>query len=532
MRYRLAVHIVLLLVVCSASRAQDLIPDPSFGINGHVTTSFKTLDSRITSILIQPDNKILACGSSFSGSSNRLALARFNADGTVDKSFGKDGKILVPVGSYMEYESNDIQLLPDGSIIVAVTNGKLSDQHIILLKFDIHGNAVEDFGANGIVTAVFDQKSVVTSLAVQDDGKIVIGGKIYEDFSLDYTDFLIARFLPDGSADRSFGIDGRVTVNFGTATNKHVVSEDAVNSIKIQPDGKILAAGFTFAEPSNSTSDFAMIRLHFDGSIDDGFGKNGRVITNFGRGETAHSLKLLNDGKILLSGIYYYNDDSAQKACIAKYNEDGRLDTEFGDGGKVITEFAGDFSSGFVFSSIWQSKGKLLISGYINNNDADLMLICYNADGTIDKSFGENGHIVVDLGGNETAYASASAQDGSVILGGSFQDKSHRSFLVTKFKPIVAPVFAVGDTSFSFGPNPFSKYIDIELNHKTKDPIVIEIMNITGDKITTLVPSNPCGDGCISERIVMPDTLSEGTYLLNISSGDAAATVEIHKKQN
>jgi uncharacterized delta-60 repeat protein len=531
MLQRVGINIIACLLLSTTFSAQNLIPDENFGKGGCTSTSFKTLDSRISALALQPDKKIIACGSAFSGHSNRLAIARFNSDGSIDESFGTSGKVLAPFGTYMEYETNTLQVLKDGSILVAATNGLLSDQHIVLLKFTVDGKPEKSFGSDGVVKAVFQNKSVASSLAIQSDGKIVVGGKLFEEFSLDYTDFLISRFLPDGTPDDSFGVKGSAIINFGTTINRHAVSEDAIYTLKLQPDGKILAAGYTYAEPTHSTSDFALLRLNFDGSPDTTFGKNGRVITNFKHGETAHTMQLLDDGKIILGGILFFNDDSSQKACLAKYNIDGSLDKTFGHDGKLTTDLNGGSASGFTFSSILQKDGKLLLTGYINNVDADLLIIRYNPDGDLDETFGDNGQFTADVGGNETAYTSISQPDGTIFLGGSTQSNSYRSFLLTKFKPELQSNFEVGSTTFSVSPNPFTQYIDVEFSLKKSEPLHIEIVDSAGNSITSVIPDQPCGAGCISERIVLPETLSEGMYFLNVSNGATVSTVKIQKTE-
>ncbi|MBF0695204.1 MAG: T9SS type A sorting domain-containing protein [Flavobacterium sp.] len=522
------VAFVVLLIGCSVT-AQNLTTDNAFGQNGHTITSIKNRQASIASLGLQSNKKIIACGSAFDGSSNQLVLTRYSTDGLLDKSFGTAGRVVLPIGTYMQYESNSVHILKNNSILVAATDGAKSDQHIVLLKFHPNGSQDRNFGKNGIARVNLPQKSVASSIAVQSDGKIIVGGKISEEYSLDYTDFLVGRFLPNGSPDESFGVNGFTMINFGTTTNRHVVSEDVVHSLKIQPDGKIIAAGFTFAEPSNSTSDFAMLRLNFDGSPDTTFGKNGRVITNFGRGEIAESIQLADDGKILLSGIYYYNDDASQKICLAKYNSDGTLDTNFGINGKVVNDFNNDANSGFAFASHLQPDGKLIVGGYVDNTSVDLFLQRFNADGTPDVSFGFDGQLTIDRGADETANVIFPLADGSLLLGGGSRRGSKRDFLLTKVKTHLKSNFKFGADSFSVSPNPFKKYIDVEFNMIQNEPIVIEVRDALGNNVTSVVPEKIGGKGGVSERINFPDTLSAGMYYLNISAGDRVSTVRIQK---
>src|SRR4029079_12955967 len=170
------------------------------------------------------------------------------------------------------------------------------------------------------------------------DGKLVVVGQTYQNNDFSAEDFVVARYNPDGTLDRTFGSRGRVKTDFpGLAA--------VASSVVIQPDGKIVVAGgafplFTFL------GDFKIVRYNPDGSLDESFGSGGIVTTSFpGQGSYAFSVALQPDGKIIAAGTDFVNfsseDDSDTDFALERYNPDGTPDSTFGNGGQVTTDFDG-----------------------------------------------------------------------------------------------------------------------------------------------------------------------------------------------
>ena len=141
------------LLCFAVSRGQNLVLDTDFGINGKTVTSFGTDDSILATLALQPDGKILACGSYYKYDSNlganpsninQIAVSRFNADGSLDTTFGIDGKILVPFGANRENENNNIFVLNDGKFLIRANNyvnnfPSPSTENYVLLKYNSNG---------------------------------------------------------------------------------------------------------------------------------------------------------------------------------------------------------------------------------------------------------------------------------------------------------------------------------------------------------------------------------------------------------
>src|SRR5262245_1644952 len=151
-----------------------------------------------------------------------------------------------------------------------------------------------------------------------------------------------------GDLDGTFGIGGKVTTDLSGG-------EDEAKAVAIQPDGKIVVAGLS----EGLNLDFAVARYNTDGTLDINFGINGKVITDFsGRRDVAFAVGLQADGKIVVAGTA--GNASNTDFAIARYNVDGSLDTAFGIGGKVTTDFGKDDSANVL--SI-QSNGNIVIAG-------------------------------------------------------------------------------------------------------------------------------------------------------------------------
>jgi uncharacterized delta-60 repeat protein len=262
------------------------------------------------------------------------------------------------------------------------------------------GSLDMSFGNGGKVITPFTNFSgdFAYAVAIQSDGKIVSAGTSSADFAL-------TRHNPDGSLDNSFGAGGKITTSVGSFI-------DASYAVTLQPDGKIVAAGYTFG----TFEDFALVRYNTDGTLDSSFGTGGKVITAIGTSsDVASSLAIQTDGKIIAAGFTYsMNEDFA----LVRYNTDGTLDNTFGVGGKVITQIAS--GSDFLSAIAIQSDGKIVAVGSSKNSNLtnpEFTLIRYDSDGSLDNTFGTGG-IVTTVIGNSSAHAVALQPDGRIVVAG------------------------------------------------------------------------------------------------------------------
>ena len=351
--------------------------DTSFGNGGKVVSDFGASDSA-HAVALQPDGKIVAAGASQSSSIGNIVLARYNADGSLDSTFGNGGKITTDING--QYERADALVLQaDGKLVTAgfICGGGNCD--VLLIRYNSNGGLDSTFGSGGIVTTDYNGQGVdsARALVLQPDGKIVAAGSVYLSAK---SDFALARYNSNGTLDTTFGAGGIVTTDFGD-------SEDA-SDVVIQPDGKIVAAGsFGDGDPDNDPSKFALARYNADGTLDTTFGSGGKVLTDLG--QSGHfiglsGLALQAGGKIVVAGgVRLFNENFAsvsENFALVRYNTSGTLDTTFGAGGIVTTNF-GVFvraAGGIVI----QPDGKVVAAGYTvhENNSSDIALARYVLD--------------------------------------------------------------------------------------------------------------------------------------------------------
>ena len=299
--------------------------DSNFGTAGRVITSLSTLasDDEAWALALQPNGKIIAVGSMRNTGGGLVAtgVVRYNPDGSLDPSFGTGGIVLLE-----RAVDRAVALQADGKIICGGGGGssQLADYQITRLNRD--GTPDSTFGSGGHVTIDFaGSGDGVYGLAVQPDGKIIAAGR--SRLLGDDDNFAVARLNPDGSLDNTFGTGGKVATDFNSEA-------DFGFAVALQPDAKIVVAGQ--ARTGTNEWSFGLVRYNVDGTLDTTFGVDGRVRTDFGIVDSANAIKLQPNGKIVAAGLI-----GPGGFALARYNPDGSLDSTFSGTGKTTVFFEG-----------------------------------------------------------------------------------------------------------------------------------------------------------------------------------------------
>ncbi len=375
--------------------------DSTFGTGGKVSTGFGGTGDSAAALVLLPDGKMAAAGGMWSGELYDFALARFNADGSLDPTFGGGtGKVTTDIAG--RDLAAALILQPDGKLVAAgVSQTGGVSANFALARYHPNGSLDSTFGTGGKVITDFGGLDLATALILQPDGKLVAAGVSKTgDASFD---FALARINADGSLDSTFGTGGKVITDFGG-------SDDWAAALVLQPDGKLVAAGFSGTDSAN----FALARYHPNGSLDSTFGTGGKVITDFGGSDLANALVLQPDGKLVAAGDRVDGAETHVFA-LARYNPNGSLDLTFGGGtGKVITDFDGSASAGDL---VVQPDGKLVAAGSYTR--ADFALVRYHPNGSLDSAFGAGGKVITDIGGpDDSASALVLQPDGKLVAAG------------------------------------------------------------------------------------------------------------------
>ncbi|MBW4612260.1 MAG: DUF4114 domain-containing protein [Desmonostoc vinosum HA7617-LM4] len=302
----------------------------------------------------------------------------------------------------------------DGKIVVV---GKSGDDFVVA-RYLVNGTLDSSFDSDGKNTHGFlGGTDIAYGVAIQSDGKILSAGESNGNFAL-------ARYRTDGDHDNSFGVNGRVVTDFGGSDGGYsVVVQQVAN-------GKILVAG-------QSNGNFAIARYNSNGSLDNTFDGDGRLTTDFDGNDVGRSIILQPDGKIVVAG----NSDGS--FAIARYNTNGSLDNTFGSGGKVVTGLGGNDIGRSV---ILQPDGKILVAG---NSGGNFALVRYTSNGVLDTTFDTNGIVITGLGSNDIGRSIALQSDGKILVAGN----SGGSFAIVRYRINNAP------TDLSLSPTSFNENI-------------------------------------------------------------------------
>jgi len=287
----------------------------TFGDGGKVVTAIN-LEAVAHDVALQPDGKIVAAGrilnENFGRDTLDFALARYNPDGSLDSSFDGNGiRVTGFGGEFDDAVARTVAIQPNGKIVSAgfhdALNGREPRFALALTRHHTDGKLDTSFDGDGKVITTFGSVDAsAQSVAIQADGKIVVAGRAGDKLAL-------ARYLPDGSLDPSFGSGGRVAISVGSGA-------DRADAVAIQPDGKIVAAGRTAQGGGN----VALVRLLPNGVLDSSFGDAGRVITGIGGDESANGIAIQDDGRILIAGKTSTGDG---RFLLARYHAEAIDDT-------------------------------------------------------------------------------------------------------------------------------------------------------------------------------------------------------------
>src|SRR5205814_6580715 len=319
------------------------------------------------------------------------------ADGGLDPTHGEGGMVTTDIHHSTDI-ANAVVIQADGKLVVVgqiYKNNDYSNEDFVVTRYNTDGTLDNTFGRGGKARTDFPGLAAVPSaVVIQADGKIVVAGGAFPLFTF-AGNFEVVRYNPNGSLDRSFGNGGIVTTTFPEGSYAFDVA--------LQPDGKIIAAGTVFVDfnPGDlSDTDFALYRFNSDGSLDTTFGNGGMVTTDFfGNEDDAFSILIQPDGKIVAVGSA--NDPATfYDFAAARYLSNGTIDTPFGVAGKVSTDF-GDQNFDRARSAALQADGKIVAAGFAisqNGGVQNFAVARYTSNGVLDTTFSRDGKTQIDFG--------------------------------------------------------------------------------------------------------------------------------------
>lgn len=396
--------------------------DKTFGCIGRVITA-EGIDTRVYDAAIQTDGKILVAAANLPNydKDENFLLRRYNSDGTEDKTFGKDGKVIADrergwqqltiyhvtiaiqndekiviagedfavfryningtldssfkaskhIFTYSIAKANDIVIQPDGKVVVVGSKSPFALGGMAIVRYNTDGSLDKSFGENGIALILEDEDAEAMSVVLQPDGKIVAGG-IKRDYAFNQ-EMLLVRVLPDGHADRCFGNNGVVITHLPGA------DEGFINSVALQKDGKIVAGGSVIVNTLDNH--FAVLRYKSNGELDSSFNCKGSAIDN--TISNCNAVIIQHDGKIIAGGDWEGYDEFRFK--LNRYNTDGSPDVSFGKSGNgiVTTTITKRYPYAECHALALQTDGKIVAAGWLDlDQRRDIAITRYLGDGS------------------------------------------------------------------------------------------------------------------------------------------------------
>ncbi len=512
----------------------DGLLDATFGTGGVVITPVGIDDDRCWAINIMSDGKILLCGTANNGSNDDFAMVRYLENGTLDATFGTDGIVLFDFYGDNDYGYGVTTQLDNKIVMVGSATVAYPHREFAIARFNNDGSVDNTFDFDGKVTTdMCDFTSEkATSVIVLSDNKIVVGGNCFGSIG-------IARYNGDGSLDNSFSTDGHLVTNVG-------VDQTYPISIATQSDGKIVAAGHEIEDaPYYTKMNFGLVRYNVDGNLDESFGDEGVVITNFDTltGDVGLALAIQTDGKIIVAGQSYTVCFGIGYFALARYNTNGTLDTTFGIGGLVNTDFG--YSHDAAFAVAIQPDGKIIAGGQSGPNDlarryfglARYLNDCFYAtDKSIIQTSNiltavatdlayqwvdcENDYLPVADGTNQTYTATQNGTYAVIFTDGACVDTSE--CVVVNTVDITSGSTSTAITVF---PNPFTETLSLTMNIDGTNNITGEIFlyNNLGELILTAKAIN--GKAVFNTAELFP-----GVYVVNCMVGDVSRNLVVVKR--
>lgn len=397
----------ILLSTAVFSQAGTL--DDTFGDDGIVLYNYaEDHHDNAFDIHVYDDNSMIVAGTHMDFSYTSISvLQKFLPDGSIDESWGSGGMVEFTAG--VESHPRSMIVQDDGKILVSgVSYPSATNTEFFAARFNPDGTPDESFNEDGQwISSYSESEEDCDAMAVQDDGKILLGGNS----GTDPVNLLFTRLHVDGTVDESFGTDGFRLINNSTMGAN-------IYDIDILSNGDIVAMGYAYEGAPLYGNQAIMIKLDSEGNPAEGFGTDGLLIPEiFTDVSVVYSFVL--DGDYLVATGHVYDEDNNTQPYLTRIDADGIADPSFGDNG-MTTLSVDPLSVGYDL--IKGHDGKYYASGTAGlggMNNRDFLLVRWNADGTVDTDFNGTGYVKTDVRPDwDEANALAMQADGNIVLAG------------------------------------------------------------------------------------------------------------------
>lgn len=499
--------LLFFLASLTVANSQSGTLDTSFGNDGIVLTEITTDHSFGDATVVQADGKILVAGYAGAPSTYQMAVARYNTDGSLDTSFGNNGTLRFPVGTAKSYVL-DMALQNDGKIVLGGYTYDNVSSDFAIVRLNTDGSFDNTFGSAGITILDDGGRELAEVISILEDGQILIAGDKDDNFA-------VARVNADGSLDTTFGVNGWAVTQFDT-------NQSWVKDIAVQNDDKIVLTGMLIN--GTSTFEIATARLNADGSADNSFGTNGKVRFNIGNGnDFSEGVAVQEDGKILIGGHKWIaNLDQRHDFAMVRLNANGSFDTTYGNNGISTVQIVD--GSNYSRDMLLQPDGKAILVGFtVFQGEYDMAMMRFGTDGILDTTFGTDGTVSTDVLGREDYGTAVTLQpDGKIVFAGySYTAQGDASFVVARYNNTLLGTEDYQNVEFRLYPNPAREQLTIEMNDASST-YQLEIIDMLGKKVYNTEIQK-------MEQVDV-SALATGTYLVKLNSNLQTTTVRFVKQ--
>lgn len=502
-----------ILSICSSAQNTAGMLDATFNGNGKVVYNNDQFDL-YQDIQVQADGKFVATGTSMNSSYvSRIVVNRYNADGTIDASFGNEGQFTYSTN--IECGSYKCIIKEDGKILLGGYSTDYVNYGILMIQLNANGTLDPSFGNLGIVYADLGPgEDMISAMTMQEDGKILVAG-YSQDINFRNAPY-VARFSETGILDTSFG-------NNGIASVPVTETDNEFSAVSIQSDGKIVAAGHI----SNGLSWFSLLAARFDanGNLDPSYGTDGVVNMNLNNvDDEFFDMKLTENDEAVLTGFTVTPSDFYYHLLIMKLDITGQPVNSFGNLGKVIY---GEVPYTFGDAMMLQTDGKIVVAGCTGQllpGNNDWALWRFNPNGSLDESFGTLGVTTTDFFENADEALGLALFEDKILLAGKTRNADNwLDFAVARYTNDIqyhlsVPAIAAQENT-SITPNPVKRNskFNIDVECPENGIMSVELLGMDGRLVKQWQPQ-VVSVGKQSLPFSLPASLQPGVYVLKLKT--------------
>ena len=508
--------LILLFLFPIFLAAQDGTLDPSFGDNGKIVGDFPET-TRFEAMALQPDGKILAAG----GRDPELMIARFLPDGSLDASFGTNGFFYDDMDAYAN--AYKILVQADGKIIVFGTVRVAPSKFALMAaRLEADGSGYDtSFGTDGkyinqISSSSFPEDDILDAIFLS-DGKIGIAGRSY---SGQRDNIVIGRLTADGQNDPSFGDDGITLIDLNTFSRANALVE--------ADNGDLVITGTT-----DSRSIF-IARFDGSGNPNNNFGTDGFSYFNEGSNinNSANDMIALPDGQFLVGGNAFDFDNIDNDIVLYLFNPDGSLNSDFGTSG-FLKVSRGDNES--IQSLVFQEDGSVLAGGSTGGFNSKFAINRFTEEAGFDTSFGNNGWSINDIGPGSNGDGITDLvqlSDGDIVAVGYTLEDNTYSYAVAKFSSTLSSLNDLAEFGIEARIFPTiiqNESITLELKTETSLNLNISLLNSLGQTIKVWDNGVNFSSGTSQETLELPANIPAGGYYILMETEKGRTALPMQK---